>query len=78
VLIWVRASTWGREGKPSAHGKQAEVPAICEMTFGKGKITSTVHYQDMFGILNQLGMLPAMDRLPPNPKEHSQRSLSEK
>ena len=40
-------------------GKQAAIPVFWAMTIKDGKITSVVHYWDMFTMLTQLGPFPA-------------------
>lgn len=40
-------------------GKQAAIPVFWAMTIKNRKITSVVHYWDMFTMLTQLGQFPA-------------------
>lgn len=54
----------GRGSVPPT-GKQLAVPVFWAMTIRDGKITSVVHYWDMFCLLTQLGLVPAPDQVPP-------------
>jgi steroid delta-isomerase-like uncharacterized protein len=53
----------GRGSVPPT-GKQPAVPVYWAMTIRDGKIERVVHYWDMFGLLIQLGLVPAPDLVP--------------